>query len=232
MLIGKNGMEKLARAHVAVFGIGGVGGYVAETLIRAGVGHMDLVDPDKFVLSNLNRQIFATHETVGQYKVDAAASRLAAINPDAEIRRFRTFYLPENQNEFDFSTYDYIVDAVDTVSAKIALAVNAERTGTPIISSMGAGNKTDPTGFRVADLYETSVCPLARVMRRELKKRGVRHLKVVYSTETPLTPGPCSEESRKPVAGTTPFVPAAAGIVLASEVFRDLICGGSNGTRS
>ena len=184
--MGKENMEKVAAARVCIFGIGGVGGYVAEALARSGVGHLELVDNDVVALSNLNRQIIATHETLGQFKVDVMRERIRSINPAAEVVVHKCFYLPETQAQFDFTQYDYVVDAIDTVAGKISLVIQAEASGTPIISSMGAGNKLDPTAFRVADIYETSVCPLAKVMRKELKKRGVKKLKVVYSKELPV----------------------------------------------
>lgn len=187
-LLGKENIEKLAAARVCIFGIGGVGGYVAEALARSGVGHLELVDNDVVCLSNLNRQIIATHQTLGQYKVDAMKERILSINPEAEVVTHRYFYLPETQAQFDFTAFDYVVDAIDTVAGKISLVLQAEASGTPIISSMGAGNKLDPAAFQVADIYQTSVCPLAKVMRKELKKRGVKKLKVVYSREQPLTP--------------------------------------------
>ena len=187
-LLGKENMEKLAAARVCIFGIGGVGGYVAEALARSGVGHLELVDNDVVCLSNLNRQIIATHQTLGQYKVDAMKERILSINPEAEVVTHRCFYLPETQAQFDFTAFDYVVDAIDTVAGKISLVLQAEASGTPIISSMGAGNKLDPAAFQVADIYQTSVCPLAKVMRKELKKRGVKKLKVVYSKELPLSP--------------------------------------------
>ena len=188
MIFGGEGMERLYRARVAVFGVGGVGGHVVEALARSGVGTLDLIDNDTVCLSNINRQIIATHKTLGQYKVDAAAERVREINPDAVVNIYRTFYLPETADQFDFTQYDYVVDAIDTVSGKLMLVEQAEAAGTPIISSMGAGNKVDPAAFEVADIYETSVCPLARVMRRELKKRRIKKLKVVYSKEEALTP--------------------------------------------
>ena len=188
LLLGQEAIEKLQKARVAVFGIGGVGGYACEALVRSGVGAFDLVDSDRVSLSNLNRQIIATHRTIGQYKVDVMRERILDINPEADVRVWRCFFLPENAAEFPFASYDYVVDAVDTVTAKIALVMHAKEAGVPVISSMGAGNKLDGSLFRVADLYETKVCPLARVMRRELKKRGVKDLKVVYSEEEPLTP--------------------------------------------
>ena len=185
-LLGKENMEKLAAARVCIFGIGGVGGYVAEALARSGVGHLELVDNDVICLSNLNRQIIATHETLGQYKVDVMKERILSINPTAEVTVYKCFYLPETRAQFDFTNYDYVVDAIDTVAGKIALVLQAEESGTPVISSMGAGNKLDPAAFQVADIYQTSVCPLAKVMRRELKRRGVKKLKVVYSKEQPV----------------------------------------------
>ncbi|MCD8333713.1 MAG: tRNA threonylcarbamoyladenosine dehydratase [Clostridiales bacterium] len=236
LLLGSAGMERLFAARVAVFGVGGVGGYTVEALARSGVGTLDLIDDDRVCLTNLNRQILATYQTIGQYKVDAAAERIRAINPDATVHTYKMFYLPETAGQFDFSEYDYVVDAIDTVSGKIALVMQAQAAGTPIISSMGAGNKMDASAFRVADIYETSVCPLARVMRRELKKRGVERLKVVYSTEPAITPmasaadgsnGICPEEteqagSRRQTPGSNAFVPAAAGLIMAGEVVRDL----------
>ena len=189
LLLGKEAMEKLAAARVAVFGIGGVGGYTVEALARSGVGALDLIDSDTVAFSNLNRQIIATRSSVGRYKVDVMRERILDINPEAEVRAYRCFYLPETKDEFDFSQYDYVVDAVDTVTAKLQLVMEAQAAGVPIISSMGAGNKLDPAAFQVADIYKTSVCPLAKVMRRELKKRGIKKLKVVYSQEQPLTPG-------------------------------------------
>lgn len=224
LLLGADAMKKLAAARVAVFGIGGVGGYTVEALVRSGVGAIDLVDDDKVCLTNLNRQIIATRSTVGQNKVDVAEARILDINPDAVVRKHRTFYTPETAGEFDFSEYDYVVDAIDTVTGKIALVLQAQATGVPIISCMGAGNKLDPTAFEVADIYKTSVCPLARVMRQELKKRGVRSLKVVYSKEPALTPAESTEPDtgRRQVPGSTAFVPAVAGLILAGEVVKDL----------
>ena len=227
LLLGYDGIEKLQKARVAVFGVGGVGGYVAEALVRAGVGALDLVDNDTVALSNLNRQIIATHETIGQYKVDAAAQRIKAINPDCKVRTYRLFYLPETKDQFDFTQYDYVVDAIDTVSGKIALVEQAKAAGTPIICAMGAGNKLDPSRFEVADLFKTSVCPLARVMRYECRKRGIRHLKVVYSKEQPVSPAAGAADNAAPgkrsVPGSVSFVPAAAGLILAGEVVKDLI---------
>lgn len=228
LLLGREGMERLARAHVAVFGLGGVGGYTAEALVRSGVGALDLIDSDRVSLTNLNRQILATRRTLGQYKADAARERALEINPDAVINARRVFYGPDTAGEFDFSRYDYVVDAIDTVTGKLALIQQALEAGTSVISCMGAGNKLDPAAFRVADIYETSVCPLARVMRKELKRRGVKRLKVVYSQEPPRGPeGALYQESlagevRRQVPGSAAFVPAAAGLILAGEVVRDL----------
>lgn len=232
--LGEDAVEKLAKARVAVFGIGGVGGYAVEALARCGVGTLDLIDDDKVAISNLNRQIIATHHTLGQYKVDAAKERILSINPDTVVNTHRTFYLPQTAADFDLSKYDYIIDAIDTVAGKIALIEAAQTVGTPIISCMGAGNKLDATAFRVADISKTTVCPLARVMRKELGKRGIRHLKVVYSTEPPLEGQAPDEESSpasdtrpaqkraKPTPGSNAFVPAVAGLILAGEVIRDL----------
>ena len=225
LLLGQEGMERLARARVAVFGVGGVGGHVVEALARSGVGALDLIDNDQVCLSNLNRQIIATRATIGQYKVDAARDRIADIHPDAQVRVYKTFYTPETAGQFDFTQYDYVVDAIDTVTGKLALVLQAQEAGVPIISSMGAGNKLDPTAFRVADIYQTSVCPLARVMRTELRRRGVKHLKVVYSTEPAMTPFPAPVEeqtARRQTPGSTAFVPAVAGLIIAGEVVRDL----------
>ena len=220
-------MARLRDARVAVFGIGGVGSFTAEALVRAGVGALDLVDHDRVAVSNLNRQLFATLPAVGQYKVDAARERLLAINPQLRLTLHRLFYTPESAGEFDLSPYDYLVDAIDTVSGKLELAVRAHAAGVPLIASMGAGNKLDPTAFRVADIYETSVCPLARIMRRELRRRGIPALKVVYSQEPPLTPleapEPEEDAGRKIPPGSVSFVPSAAGLILAGEVVRDLI---------
>ncbi len=240
LLVGKEAMERLANARVAIFGIGGVGGYVVEALARSGVGTLDLIDDDKICLTNLNRQIIATRSTIGKYKVDVAKARVLDINPKAVVNTYQTFYVPETAEQFDFSQYDYVVDAIDTVTGKINLVMQAEQTHTPIISSMGAGNKMDPTAFRVADIYKTSVCPLAKVMRRELKKRGIKKLKVVYSEEKPLTP--IEDESisckshcvcppgtvrkctqRRQVPGSNAFVPSVVGLIIAGEVIKDLI---------
>ena len=227
LLLGKEKMEKLAAGRVCICGIGGVGGYVAEALARSGVGHLELVDNDVVCLSNLNRQIIATHETVGRYKVDVMKERILSINPAAEVTVHKCFYLPETRAQFDFTNYDYVVDAIDTVAGKIALVLQAEESGTPVISSMGAGNKLDPAAFQVADIYQTSVCPLAKVMRRELKKRGVKKLKVVYSKEQPVAVQN-DEESllsspRRSIPGSIAFVPSVAGLIIAGEVVKDLV---------
>ena len=230
-LLGSNAMEKLKNARVAVFGLGGVGGYVVEALARSGVGALDLVDHDTISRTNINRQILATVDTVGLPKVEAAALRVKAINPDCDVRAVQTFYLPETADQFDFTKYDYIVDAIDTVTGKLMLVQAAKDAGTPIISSMGTGNKLDPTAFRVADIHETSVCPLARIIRKECRKRGIEKLKVVYSTEDPikleLAPDDPAwaelPEGRNALPGSVCFVPAAAGMVIAGEVIKDLI---------
>ncbi len=219
-LLGDEAMEKLSNATVAVFGIGGVGGMVAEALVRSGIGNMVLIDHDVVSVSNLNRQVFATTKTVGMNKIDAARERLCAINPRLNLITHTTFFLPETADEFDFASYDYVVDAIDTVTGKIGLVLAAQQAGVPIISSMGTGNKLDPTAFEVADIYETSVCPLAKVMRRELKQRGVKKLKVVYSKELPHTTG--AEEDGKRIPASVSFVPPAAGLVIAGEVVKDL----------
>ena len=242
LLVGREAMERLFAARVAVFGIGGVGGYTVEALARSGVGTLDLIDDDKVCLTNLNRQIFATHKTVGKYKIDVARERILEINPDAVVNTYRTFYAPDTADQFDFTRYDYIVDAIDTVTGKLELIEQAHRCGTPIISSMGAGNKMDASAFEVADIYDTSICPLARVMRRELRRRGIPALKVVYSKEPAIPPiedmsvscrahcicppgtaRKCTQ--RRQVPGSNAFVPAAAGLILAGEVVKDL-CGG------
>lgn len=225
LLLGEAAMRKLASSRVAVFGIGGVGGYTVEALARSGIGALDLIDNDRVALSNLNRQIIATLDTVGQYKVDAAAARIASINPECKVTVYKTFFMPETQGEFDFSEYDYVVDAIDTVTGKLALAECAQAADTPIISAMGAGNKLDPTAFRVADINDTSVCPLAKVMRRECRRRGIRHLKVVYSQEEALQPlgRPAEEDTvRRSIPGSTAFVPPVAGLIIAGEVIKDL----------
>ena len=238
LLFGPEAMEKLRASRVAVFGIGGVGGYAVEALVRSGIGELDLIDDDRVCLTNLNRQLHATRKTIGQYKVDVAAERVREINPDCRIHTFRTFFLPDTRDQFDFSQYDYVIDAIDTVTGKLALIETAKAAGVPIICSMGAGNKTDPTAFRVADIYQTSVCPLARVIRSECRKRGVKHLKVVYSTEQPVRPleDPaiscrshcvCPPDTRKctvrrDIPGSTAFVPSVAGLIIAGEVVKDL----------
>ena len=240
LLLGQEGLRRLRASRVAVFGIGGVGGYTVEALVRSGVGAIDLIDDDRVCLTNLNRQIIATRENVGRYKVDVAEERIRAINPDCAVYKHQTFFTPETADEFDFSRFDYVVDAIDTVTGKIELVLRSQAAGVPVISSMGAGNKLDPTAFQVADIYKTSVCPLARAMRRELKKRGVKRLKVVYSTEPPMTPmedesiscrshcicPPGTERKctvRRQVPGSVAFVPSVAGLILAGEVVKDLI---------
>ena len=223
MLLGDEAMARLSRARVAVFGIGGVGGHVVEALARSGVGALDLIDSDRVVLSNLNRQIVATRDTLGMLKVDAAKARVLSIDPDCQVRTYPIFYLPETADQFDFSQYDYVVDAIDTVAGKLQLIAAAKAANVPVISAMGAGNKLDPTAFRVADIAETSVCPLARVMRRELKKRGIDRVKVVYSPEPALSPAPAAEDTgRRATPGSVAFVPAVAGLILAGEVVRDI----------
>lgn len=222
MLIGKEGVERLKNAKVAVFGIGGVGGYVCEALIRSGLGTIHLIDNDLVSESNLNRQIIALRSTIGRLKTEVMAERLKDINPDVEIVRHDVFYLPETAEKFDFSEYDYVVDAIDTVSGKISLIERAKQSGTPIISAMGAGNKLDPTVFEVADIAKTSVCPLARVMRRELKKRGIEHVKVLYSKEEPKRTEAEAENGKTP-PGSIAFVPSVAGLIIASEVIKDLL---------
>ena len=231
--LGEDAVRRLSQARVAVFGIGGVGGYTVEALARSGIGTLDLFDDDRVNISNINRQIIATFDTVGQYKVDAAAARIHSINPDATVYAHKLFYLPQNASEIDLSVYDYIVDAIDTVAGKIALIEAAAAVNVPIISCMGAGNKLDATAFQVADISKTTMCPLARIMRKELGKRGIKHVKVVFSTEPPLNglpPQAIAEESDtrpsqnrpKPTPGSNAFVPAVAGLILAGEVIRDL----------
>lgn len=239
LLLGKEAMERLSKAHVAVFGIGGVGGYVVEALARSGIGAFDIVDDDKVCLTNLNRQIIATLDTVGRYKVEVMKERILSINPEAVVNTHQCFYLPENAQEFDFTSYDYVIDAVDTVTAKIELVLRAKESGTPVISCMGTGNKLNPTQLEIADIYQTSVCPLAKVMRKELRKRNVKSLKVLYSKEEPLTPiddmaVSCREHcicpsgtvhkctSRRAIPGSVSFVPSAAGLIIASEVIKDI----------
>ena len=223
LLIGEEGVQKLNNARVAVFGVGGVGGYVIEALARSGVGALDLVDKDRVSESNINRQIIALHSTVGRLKTEVMAERARDINPNIRITTHDVFYLPETAEQFDFTNYDYVVDAIDTVSGKIALIEHAKRCNVPVISSMGAGNKLDPTAFEVADISKTSVCPLARVMRRELKKRGIEHLKVVYSKEEPQSANTQDEETGKPIPGSVAFVPSVVGLIIAGEVIKDLI---------
>lgn len=222
-LIGKGAVEKLQRSRVAVFGIGGVGSYVVEALARAGVGAMDLIDNDKVVFSNINRQIIALHSTVGEWKTEVAARRIRDINPAIQVRTHNLFFLPETADGFDFSGVDYVVDAIDTVSGKLALIERAKALRIPVISSMGTGNKLDPTAFEVADISKTSVCPLARVMRRELKKRGIEHVKTVYSKEEPIENHARKEETGKAVPASISFVPSVAGLIIAGEVIKDLI---------
>lgn len=240
LLLGKEGMERLKDARVAVFGVGGVGGYVCEALVRSGVGAFDLIDDDKVCLTNINRQIIATHSTVGKYKVDVMKERMLDINPDVKVQTYKCFFLPENADDFPFAEYDYVVDAVDTVTAKIELVMKCQSMGVPIISSMGAGNKLEASAFQVADIYKTKMCPLAKVMRRELKKRGVKKLKVVYSEEKPTRPiedmaiscrthcicppgaaHKCTE--RRDIPGSVAFVPSVAGLIVAGEVVKDLV---------
>ena len=230
MLLGSAAMEKLAKSRVAVFGIGGVGGAASEALVRSGIGAIDLIDNDTISITNINRQIYATQDTVGQYKTDVAAQRILQINPTVVVRTHKVFYLPDTAPAFDLTQYDYIIDAVDTVSAKIELIVNANLAKTPIISSMGTGNKLDPTAFVVTDLSKTKVCPLARIMRRELKQHGIHHLQVVYSEEVPITPKnsvqastPPGSKRPKQIPGSVAFVPPVAGWILAGAVIKDLI---------
>lgn len=252
LLIGEEGIRRLKEARVAVFGIGGVGGYAVEALVRSGVGCFDLIDNDKVCLTNLNRQIIAARDTVGRYKVDVMKERILSINPDAEVFVHKCFYLPETAGQFDFSQYSYVVDAVDTVTAKLTIIMQAKAADVPVISCMGAGNKMDAAKFQVADIYKTEMCPLAKVMRRELKKRGVKNLKVVYSTEAPICPkevpdweddadSSCKEDNvgaaqgtdvvpgkkavpeRRAVPGSIAFVPSVAGLILAGEVVKDII---------
>ena len=224
MLLGEKAIEKLKNSTVAVFGIGGVGGHTAEALIRSGIGTLHIIDNDTINITNINRQIFATSENIGQLKTESAKKRLSEINPDAVIITHNMFFLPHNSAEFDFSGIDYIVDAVDTVSAKIELIMQAKKHNIPIISSMGTGNKLDPTQFKVSDIYKTKVCPLARVMRYELKKRGIKSLKTVYSEEKPITPENYDNEetSKRATPGSTSFVPSVAGLIIAGEVIKDL----------
>lgn len=230
LLLGTESMKKLRNSRVAVFGIGGVGGHAAEALVRSGIGAIDIIDDDKVCLSNINRQIIATMSTVGKYKVDVAAERFKDINPDCKITAYKTFYTPETSKEFNFSQYDYVIDAIDTVTGKIQLIVQAKTANTPIISSMGAGNKLDPTSFEVTDIYKTSVCPLARIMRHELKRRGIQKLKVVYSKEQPIEPKLAENnedtgsvhDKRRATPGSNAFLPSVAGLIIAGEVIKDL----------
>lgn len=225
LLYGREVMDHLATCRVAVFGIGGVGGYVVEALARSGIGALDLIDNDKVSLTNINRQIIATTKTVGQYKVDAAKERVLDINPDCKVTTYKVFYLPDTQDQFDLGEYDYVVDAIDTVTGKLAIIENAKKAGVPVISSMGAGNKTDPAAFEVADIYETSICPLAKVMRRECRKRGIESLKVVYSKEEPVRPiedMPVECTQRRDIPGSTAFVPSVVGLIIAGEIINDL----------
>lgn len=224
MILGSDAMKKLNNSRIAVFGIGGVGSYAAEALVRAGIGTLDLIDGDKVCLSNINRQLFATHLTLDLYKTDAAVKRLSEINPDVRINAFKCYYNSENAEQFTFSDYDYIIDAIDMVSSKLLLAEKAYNSSIPIISSMGAGNKLNPTAFEVTDIYKTSVCPLAKVMRTELKKRKIKKLKVVYSKELPLKPEESDEknENRRQIPGSVSFVPPVVGLIMAGEVIKDL----------
>ena len=240
LLLGEDAMEKLKNARVAVFGIGGVGGYVCEALVRSGVGHFDLIDDDKVCLTNINRQIIATRKTIGKYKTEVMKERMLDINPNADVNVHNCFFLPETADEFSFEDYDYVVDAVDTVTAKISLVMKCAEKNVPIISSMGAGNKLDGSAFKVADIYDTKMCPLAKVMRHELKKRGIKKLKVVYSEETPIRPiedmsiscrtncvcPPGTERKctdRRDIPGSVAFVPSVAGLIIGGEVIKDLI---------
>lgn len=233
LLIGQAALEKLQNSRVAIFGVGGVGGYVCEALVRSGVGHFDLIDNDTVSLTNINRQIIALHSTIGKLKVDVMKERMLDINPDVDVSIHPCFYLPETADQFDFSNYDYVVDAIDTVTGKIEIIVQADAHQVPVISSMGAGNKLNPVMMEVSDIYKTSVCPLARVMRRELKKRHIKHCKVVYSKEKAIQPSQASLEksvtdseenfTKKSIPGSTAFVPSVAGLILASEVIKDLI---------
>ena len=225
LLIGRDGLNKLLESYVAVFGVGGVGGYVVEALVRSGVGSLDLIDNDKVALTNINRQIIATHSTIGMYKVDVAENRAKDINPAIQIHTYKTFFTPQTADEFDFSQYDYVVDAIDTVVGKLELIEQSKKANVPIICSMGAGNKMHPELFEVADISKTSVCPLAKVIRQELKKRRIKGVKVVYSKEIPLKPSKSDEtvSGKKQIPGSNAFVPSAAGLIIAGEVIRDLI---------
>ncbi len=221
-LLGEGAVERLASACVAIFGVGGVGGFACEALVRAGVGSIDIFDKDTVSLSNINRQIIALHSTVGRSKVDVMRERMLDINPDCKVGAYEVFYLPENADEYDLSKYDYIIDAVDTVAAKLEIICRASLFSVPVISAMGAGNKTDPARFEVADIYDTSVCPLARVMRRELRARGIKKLKVVYSTEEPKKSGALDEEMGKQIPGSLSYVPSVMGLIIAGEVIKDI----------
>lgn len=228
LLIGEEALKKLKHSRVAVFGVGGVGGYVVEALARSGVGALDLIDNDCVDISNINRQIIATMDTIGKPKVEVAKERVLKINPNMTVHTHQMFYLPETADKFDFTEYDYVVDAIDTVSGKIALVVQAKEADSPIICAMGAGNKLDPTAFEVTDIYKTTVCPLAKVMRRELKKRGIKKLKVVYSKEQPISPKKTDQEEfiksgKRQIPGSIAFVPSVAGLIIAGEVIKDLI---------
>ena len=229
LLLGSDGMAKLRKSRVAVFGLGGVGGYVVEALARSGIGALDLIDHDTVSLTNLNRQILATRQTVGRDKATVAMERVLSIDPDIQVTAVRMFYGPDTADQFDFSRYDYVVDAIDTVTGKLALVTAAQAAGTPIICSMGTGNKLDPTKFQIADISKTSVCPLARIMRKECAKRGIRHLKVLFSTEDPIPGDPNAlsneelPEGRRALPGSVAFVPSVAGLIIAGEVIKDLI---------
>lgn len=225
LLIGKSGLKKLADSRVAVFGVGGVGGYTVEALTRSGIGKIDVIDNDKVALTNLNRQIIATHKTIGQYKVDVIEQRILEINPNAKVTKYNLFFTPENSSQIDFSKYDYVVDAIDTVKGKLEIIEKAKSAGVPIISSMGAGNKMHPEMFEVTDISKTSVCPLAKVIRQELKKRKIKKVKVVYSKEIPIKPESSTEiiEGKHQIPGSNAFVPSVAGLIIAGEVIKDLI---------
>ncbi len=229
LLLGREALEKLEKSRIAVFGIGGVGSYVVEALVRSGIGEIDIIDNDVVSITNLNRQLIATTKTIGQYKVDVAEERIKDINPKCVVHKCKTFYLPDKKDKFDFTKYDYIVDAIDTVAGKISLIQKAKETNVPIISAMGAGNKLDPTAFIVADIYETTVCPLCQVMRKELKRRGIKNLKVVYSKEKPLKPYRYDDNSetttntKRQTPGSVSFVPPVVGFIIAGEVVKDLI---------
>lgn len=232
LIFGSSAMDRLAGARVAVFGIGGVGGYTVEALARSGIGALDLIDNDKVCLTNLNRQIIALRSTIGRYKVDVAKERILDINPDCKVNTYKTFYMPDTAGQFDFTQYDYVVDAIDTVTGKLEIIEQAKKAGVPVISSMGAGNKVDPSAFEVTDIYKTSVCPLAKVMRYQLKRRGIKKLKVVYSKEEPLAPVQSAYEdcvnerektsSRRSTPGSNAFVPSVVGLIIAGEVIKDI----------